>query len=155
VQGQARGVAQGQDLEARREGDRLRGEAQSAPDPQAELRRREQLELNERDAALGKARGIEDKGAEARTIAGDPRAAATVRAEGAASAEVRDRAPIDPNQAESEVRSTTAAATDPKGVASARADAEVAAKQRDVEAKVDVTGNVSGSATIKPDPEKK
>jgi hypothetical protein len=144
------GAVQGQDLEARRGADRLRDRADAAPDPQGDLARAEKLEFNERDKALGQVSGVEDKGDDARRIAGDPQAAATTRAEGTALREASERAPLDPDQARADVNVATGTVRDPSGAAEGQLDLEVEDREREAEAQIGISGTVKP-----PDPAKR
>ncbi|HEU0031283.1 MAG TPA: hypothetical protein VFQ53_11660 [Kofleriaceae bacterium] len=138
-----------QDLEARRRMDKARDATRQ--DPSAHVGRAEELELNERDEALGRVSHAQDRADHARVVAADPKAAATAHASATATAEATSQSGVDPNQVRSDVTSAQSVANNPRGVAEARADLAIDEKEDEVR----VDAGLSSSAKTKPPEPKK
>jgi hypothetical protein len=101
--------------------------------PTEEAARADQLELNERDRALGRLDHAQDQKASATAAVGDPSGTAKGAATDAGMSEARERSPIDPGEARANVSTASDVVRDPASAGEAHAEVEVDAKVRGVD----------------------
>lgn len=150
---QATGAARHEEIGARHSSELVSDSAVSTSgyrDPASEVARAEQLEFNQRDQAIGKVRGVEDRHDEARRITNDPRAVGSEKAEYEASLKMSEASPVDVDAAEAKANVATGAVQNPRGVAQGQVDASISAQEREAEVKLGVSGSAEASRGTPP-----